>query len=299
MFKAKNSKVDEKQLAAARGDVEAAQARLDAVAAGETDASATPERYAQWRDERGAADIELQRVTRRYASLEADLAQQRQADIDRVLQKDIDDRRRGVEALAERMRTDGIRLTREMLKLVRDASALDVEIAAFNRTLPPGYAPLPSPNYVVRSTPTVPREIVSTKEIELWVFEANGSVIGDQDRVQSDDGIAGVIAINRTDHRPCVKRKFVSVSYYPPEPAQIPEPLHRFLRLPNFDGYGLAFDGERLLTEHVAAMDLVPARPESRRIAQVDLNPATEGWNDGGAGIFGVAASPTKASAEG
>jgi hypothetical protein len=51
--------------------------------------------------------------------------------------------------------------------------------------------------------------------------------------------------------------------------------LFALVRLPNFDGPGVAFDGAFVVIEHVAALNLDPPKAEkkSRRPTQTELTP--------------------------
>ena len=103
----------------------------------------------------------------------------------------------------------------------------------------------------------------------------DGTVLGDQDRVVAVDGQkTGHLFVNlgRID---CVRREFRSIAYHPEVWRDIPEHFHMLLRLPNCAGPGVDFDGQFLIEEHVAALNLDPPKPDkkSRRPVQTELTP--------------------------
>src|SRR6202022_4061520 len=164
-------------------------------------------------------------------------------------------------AIAERLRTDGAKLSSALKALERDVAASQGETAALNRVLPDGMAHLQDANSLARARPAMPREDISEKTLSLWVRATDGSLMGDQDRIVEVDAKSGHLFVNnmRVD---CVRRQFKSVPYPPPEWAAVPEAFHAMLRIPNFDRQGVDFDGSRLVEEAVAELHLEPTKIE-------------------------------------
>jgi hypothetical protein len=269
----------EKRLDAAKLDLAAARAKLAAIDAKEGDALASGTAFAAWSEERKAAATEVDRLERLIAALVVGGEAARQHDADEAFRKRVDVAKKTNEALAERMKTDGVRLAAELKALVRDVAASQIETAAINRIRPDGSPMLQDANNLARGRAAIPRENISEKTIDLWCRATDGGLLGDQDAVVPvDNQRTGHLFVNniRVD---CVRRAFRSVQYHPTEWSEIPEPLHSVTRLPNFDRQGVDFDGQFMVEQHVAALNLDAPKAEkkARRPVQTELI-ATEAW---------------------
>lgn len=126
---------NEKRLSATRNELTTAQRRLDVRAAKETEALADGAAYSTWRAGRDADASEVYRLTHLIAALEAGEEAARQYDIDEALRKRVDAARKNSATIAERLKTDGVRLSTELKALARDVATSQVETAAINRLL--------------------------------------------------------------------------------------------------------------------------------------------------------------------
>jgi hypothetical protein len=178
--------------------------------------------------------------------------------------------------VAQRM--EGAKLAAALKALARDVAASQVETAAINKLLPDGTPHLMDANNLARGRPAIPRENISEKTLQLWCRATDGGSMGDQDAVVETDAGKGHLVTNgmRID---CVRREFRSVQYHPEVWSEIPEPLHALLRLPNFDRPFVDFDGQFMVEEHVAQVNLDPPKSEAktRRPTQTELIPV-EAW---------------------
>jgi hypothetical protein len=270
---------NEKRLSATRNELTTAQRRLDVRAAKETEALADGAAYSTWRAGRDADASEVYRLTHLIAALEAGEEAARQYDIDEALRKRVDAARKNSATIAERLKTDGVRLSTELKALARDVATSQVETAAINRLLSDAGMPsLADANNLARGRPAVPRKDIEEKTLSLWCRATDGGLLGDQDAVAAIDASSGHLFVNnyRVD---CVRREFRSIQYHPEGWSEIPEFFHTTLRLPHFDRQGVDFDGSRLIEQDVAGMNLEPAKAEkkSRRPVQTELIPV-ETW---------------------
>jgi len=268
----------EKRLAATRNELTTAQAKLAAIDANETEALLNGATYSAWRAERGDAATEVDRLTHLIAVLEAGDEAARQHDVDEAFRKRVDAARKNNAVIAERMRTEGAKLATALKALARDVAASQVETDAINRVRPDGTPALQDANNLARGRAAIPRENISEKTIDLWCRATDGGLLGDQDAIVPVDSRTGHLFVNnmRVD---CVRREFRSVQYHPEIWSEIPENFHSTLRLPNFDRQGVDFDGQRMVEEHVAALNLDAPKAEtkSRRPVQTELIPL-EAW---------------------
>jgi hypothetical protein len=277
---------NEKKLDTAKVDLAAANARLQKVIAAEDASANSADAYAIWRSARDDAEAEVRRLDKLIAAIEAGAEDIRKHEAAELMNKRIVAARKQNEAVAERMRTDGVRLIAEVKALARDIAAACLEARAVNVALPAGVETVVEADFLACGRPGVPRENVSEKIVDLWVFENSGNLIGNQDAVtETADGKGflvpgtGVGAMLGTS---CVRRRYRHVSYRPAERPTDPVPFHASLRLPDCDGPAPGFDGSRMVIEAVAALDLdasasVKAERKARRPVQVELIPA-EPW---------------------
>jgi hypothetical protein len=268
----------EKKTDAAKVDLAAARAKLAAIDAREVEALADSAAFATWSAERKQAATEVDRLERLTTALASNEEDRKRHEVEAALQKRVDAAKKNNAAVAERMRTEGAKLAAALKALARDVAASQVETAAINKLLPDGRPHLIDANNLARGRPAIPRENISEKTLQLWCRATDGGLLGDQDAVVEADAGKGHLVTNgmRID---CVRREFRSVQYHPEIWSEIPEPLHALLRLPNFDRPFVDFDGQFMVEEHVAQVDLHPPKSETktRRPIQTELIPV-EAW---------------------
>jgi hypothetical protein len=268
----------ERKIDAAKVDLAAARAKLAAIDARGDEAAHDSKLFATWSGERQAAAVEVDRQERLIGAITADGEAQKRNEADAALQARINAAKKSSAAVAERLRTEGAKLAAALKALARDVAASQVETAAINKLLPDGTPHLIDANNLARGRPAIPRENISEKTLQLWCRATDGGLLGDQDAVVEADAGKGHLVTNgmRID---CVRREFRSVQYHPEIWSEIPEPLHALLRLPNFDRPFVDFDGQRMVEEHVAELNLDAPKAEtkSRRPAQTELIPL-EAW---------------------
>jgi hypothetical protein len=133
---------------------------------------------------------------------------------------------------------------------------------------------------------------VSEQEIQLWCFEENGNLIGDQDAVIQHSETHGSI---RGAHRgiPAVRRKFKQIEFYPATSADHGELFFNALLLPKMDGPGHAW-GERkyqvAMPAHVLeALEQIKSGGAERQVMTELVpigpfvpQPGSTGWNRAG-----------------
>jgi hypothetical protein len=270
-----------KKLASARSDLATAQAALSAINAKENDALGTDSAFSAWRDDRAAAVVKVDRLERLIAALIAGGEVQAKFEAEEALNKRIEAARKNNAEVANRIKSEGPRLAAQLLSLARDAARSQIETGMINRELPPGVLPLRDANFLARTMPTVAREDIAEKVLSMWVRKSNGTLIGDQSDVISEDDKSGYIELNRSTRIDCVRRRFRKIDYHPEIVQSVPENFHQFIRLPVFDLPGIGFDGSVLIEEAVAAIDpdalVAPERKQSNRYVQTELVPA-EDW---------------------
>jgi hypothetical protein len=236
-----------------RRDLAEAKAKLTAVHDSEVDALSSPAAFSAWCASRDDAAIQVARLSKLAERIEADAVAKEQAEKQAALQKRVADQRSANEKLAARIRTEGGAPVETLMKIVHDVAAAAVVDEELNAALSRDAEQILGADYLARVRQATPREVVSEQEIQLWCFEENGNLIGDQDAVFQHSETHGSI---RGAHRgiPAVRRKFKQIEFYPATSADRGEPLFNALLLPNMDGPGYAW-GERKY--HAAAPALV------------------------------------------
>lgn len=259
---------EDRQLASACRDLEAAQRKLSVLLAREDAAAASQDRWGQWIVEREAATAEVARLTALVKHLQAATETVRREAETAAIRKKVEACRATNAAVAERLRIEGPQFTRGLLALARDAAAAAAEAQRLNLMLPSGVEPIAIGDFAARDLPILPREDLATGEEELWV-NGNGDPVGDQDAVTQEEDGTGTLQISRSTKVVCRKRRFRRTTFHPsfaPDPAGY---FFSLLRLPFPDRPGLAFDGARMVLEHVAEINLDPpatSTPTSRPI---------------------------------
>ncbi|MVT69984.1 hypothetical protein GPL21_33410 [Bradyrhizobium pachyrhizi] len=264
------------RLAAVRTDLVAAKARLAEIDTRRAAALEDSRAFATWSGERQSAATEIDRLEQLIASVIADDEASRKDEAEAAVRKRIVAARKNNAAVAERMRTEYPKLAAQLKALARDVALSQLETNAINRALPEGTPHLQDANNLARGRAAIPRENVSEKTVSLWVRATDGSLMGDQDAIVDVGGI-GHLFVNNT-RVDCVRREFRSIQYHPEIWCEIPEHFHKHLSLPNCDRQGADFQGHFLIEEHVAALDLDPAKQdkEQRRPVQTELIPTSD-----------------------
>jgi hypothetical protein len=237
----------ERRLDAAREQLIAAEAAVGAIAARESSAIDDPAAYKKWQSEHGSAIVELDRIGKLLASREEQAARESKQLAATVLQDRVDKQNRANALLARRLCDEGGKATTVLLALTKEIAQAAGEDAAINAQLPPNAQPVRSAEVLARGRPPLPREEVSEKKAELWVFASTGAVVGAQGDVEVASDGRGTLR-SGAQGRPriyCVKRNFRKIQYREAEPAARVEPLVTALRLPDFAGPGLLWDGPR------------------------------------------------------
>jgi hypothetical protein len=264
----------DKRLDSARVDFAAAKAKLLAIDAKEVEALGNGASFAAWRDERAAAELELDRLVRLVSALEDGAEAAAKYDAEETFRKRTEAARKNNAEVAGRIKSEGPKLAAALKSLARDVALSQIETAAINRELPLGVPPLRDANFLARSMPAVPRQNVGQKVLEMWVRASDGSLIGNQADVISEDGRSGHVQLNRTLRIDCVRRRFRKIEYHHEITQTVPEDFHRFIRLPAFDLPGVGFDGSILIEQAVAAINPhapEPERKESGRFIRTEL----------------------------
>ncbi|MDH2341507.1 hypothetical protein [Bradyrhizobium sp. SSUT77] len=260
-----------------QADLYAARAQLGLIDARKTAAQADSAAFARWSAERNAAALEVDRQAGLIETHETEAETARRADADAAARREIAAARKAAANLADRIRTDGTRIITELLQLTQDCARQSLAAKALNEALPEGEPPVPVADIVARDFGAEPRKDIRSREVDLWVAETTGAIIGDQNAVASGDGLHGQVHVFGGSMRwKCLKRRFREVEFHPSAAADWPGDLSSLIRLPRLDGPGFVFDGARLIPEAVADLDVAATlapRKRQPRSTQVELIP--------------------------
>jgi len=238
LFKSRNDLDDD--LTGLQSELITAEKKLVDVRDRESAAIDTPTAFAAWRAERDAAIAEVERLNRLIEHREAAATEQKQRDEQAALAKKVETQRRANEALAQRIREEGGPAITTLLNLARDVAAAAVVDAQLNARLPDDADKVVGADHLARYRVPKAEEVLSEKETELWVFAANGNVVGAQgDVIEHPNGVGELPYA--TFEAQCVKRAFRQVEYLEAEPRQPFEPFYA-LRLIDVDGPGMAWN---------------------------------------------------------
>ncbi|MGY3584452.1 hypothetical protein ACVIGB_006489 [Bradyrhizobium sp. USDA 4341] len=283
----------DKRAEAARVTLKAARAELAAIDAGKAAVQNDSVAFAKWSAQRNAAAVEVERLTGLIETIETDADIARKSEADAAARRRIVEARKDADELADRVRKDGPRIAGELLTLLRDCANQSLAANALNADLPEGEPPIPAADILARDFGTLDREDLSSRTVELWVSETTGVPVGDQDAVQSSDGVVGQFHVPNAAFRwRCVKRSFVETEFHPRTLLDWPGDLFRLVRLPRFDDVGVLIDGSSMTIEAMAAMDVAAAIKPTKRPArpvQIEQRPVDPTWPPS------PAAAPTEA----
>jgi uncharacterized protein YijF (DUF1287 family) len=107
----------DKKLDAAKVDLAAANAKLQKVIAAEDAAANSSDMYAQWRSARDDADADVRRLEKLIATIQAGAQALREHEAAEAMNKRIAAARKQNEAVAARLKDDGVRLVAELKAL--------------------------------------------------------------------------------------------------------------------------------------------------------------------------------------
>jgi hypothetical protein len=251
---------EEKALAAARGDLAAAQKKLDTILGRQDAADQSQDKWDQWTAARDAATSDVTRLTALVSRLEATAEVARREAETAALLKQIETCRAANTAIASRLKDEGARAIFALMTLARDAAAAAAEAHRLNIALPDGVQPITIGAFAARDLPRLPRDVIAAEDQLLWV-NASGVPVGDQDAVVEGGDGTGTLQINRATAMTCTKRKFRSTKFRPAFIADQAGYFFSALRLPFPDRPGVAFDGSTMVLQHVAALDVEPPPP--------------------------------------
>lgn len=272
----------DKRFAAVRAELRAARDQLAAIDAEEVEALADSMRFAAWSTKRAAAANEVDRLERLATVTENTAAEATKSEADAAARREIAAARKAANDLAARIRTDGQRIAAELLQLTKDAAQQALDAKRLNESLPDGEPPIPAADVIARDFGAEPRKDVRARDVELWVAETTGDIIGNQDQVMSDDGVHGSVHVfGGTMRWKCIKRRFRETEFQPAVSFDWPGSFHQLLRLPRLDAPGCLFDGSLMVPETVADLDVaavVAPRKKPPRSTQIELIPVDPAW---------------------
>jgi hypothetical protein len=225
------------RLEQARQDLAAAEDRLRTLKAEERKHAATPTAYAAWTNSRDDAQSDIGR----HRLVVEQREQEVQAETIEAWHKDSAKQDLVNEALAKRMRTEGPALLRTILHWVEEIAAAEAATARINARVPPGEERLKGPDALARTVEMQPEKITREVDVELWVDARSGQAVADQRAVIPISKSEGQLGPWKT---PCARRAFKEVAYLPDVTVQRAAPFLQALRLPFFDGAGLAWNGD-------------------------------------------------------
>ena len=225
-----------KQLEEARNALETAQMKLAEVQKGELASISTLVAFEAWRRERDAALAEVERQSLLVSTLEIAAGEESANAQKAALRRRVDAQRQANEELERQIREVGGPAIEALLKLAHDIAAAAIVDVELNAQIRDDANKIIGADILARYRPPAPRENIAETEAELWVFEVNGNLVGNQDEViELADGTGHLIGSQHYRTR-CVKRRFRSIEYLEAEPRQRFEPFFSELKLPSLDG---------------------------------------------------------------
>lgn len=268
-----------KKVDAARMDLAQAEAKLQAARARENEAIDTPGMYEAWRRECADAAAEVERCSKLLEREEAQAEESERAERRAARRRAADAQNKANAALARRTMVEGRAAVETLLALLQEHAKAQVLDTRLNAQMDADEEKIVSADTLARFRAPLPREDVSETRVTLWVFEATGAVIGDQDAVREIGEGVGKLNTGRNGYETtCVKREFRQVEYREAEPRQQLQPLFSALRIPHVDRPGWAWNAR----EHIAAsavLDALERRDhESERPVLTELIPV-EPWS--------------------
>lgn len=267
----KSAKGDD-PIAAARGDLARAEARLAEITGREAEALESAEAFASWRRERDEANAEVGRCRKRVEQLEVAAAEDAERERLAALLKRRDDQQKTEEVLGRRILEVGGPAIETLLGLARDTASAAIASAAINAQLPEGEDKIIGGDMLARHRAAAPREVLSEKKIQLWTFVSTGSIVGNQgDVVELGDGSGQILT--RHNNIACVRRDFWQIEYREAEPRQLFQPFFAALRLPAADGPGFAYSPREGVTAAAALRMLEQRASGEERPILMEIRP--------------------------
>lgn len=269
------SSVDD-QIDAAHSDLVAARARADLVAAEENDNLQSDEIFSSWQRRYRVAELEVDRLARLIATLEADrTAKIEQAGRARYIARWNAAAMRN-RAVADMMK-EQLPKAWEIVKSVIEAAAIaEIESDRVLRDRPvdfEGPCSIGNPE-AFRCRRSFEETILEDRVVDLFVEKQTGRLFADQSKQPPRS----------------VVRKFRQVTYLPLQLGDAALPFYREMRFPRLDDNGAAiFDGTSMRTSHDVLRALRAPRPERvQRQHQVRIEPialASASQIDGGPAV--------------
>lgn len=267
----------DKRIAAVKADLQAARAQLATIDAGKAAALADSVAFAKWSANRKAAALEVDRVVALAEAVETEAEAALTAEANAATRREFATARKEFEDVEKSIRSDGARIFGEVLDLAKRCAQQSLAAKALNDRRPEGEPTIPAADIFVRDVGSAPRKDIRSRDVDLWVAETTGAIIGDQDAVASEDGVHGQVHVHGGSMRwKCLKRRFRETEFQPSSAVDWPGDLFSLIRLPRLDGPGFVFDGARLIPEAVADLDVAATlapRKRQPRSTQVELIP--------------------------
>lgn len=247
----------EKNLAAVR-------TQLAAHVDGETTATDSSAKFQRWGDERRRLELEVERHVKLVEVAHQEDANDRRQE----LIAKADAQRTTNAKTAERLKIEGKELLQRAVAILRKVAAADAATDELNRRLPSDVPQIKSVDTIARSRPARPREDISSRRIELWVYAETGSQVLDQTSVVDRGDGSGKIPGTSVDFgrgKECRKRRYSEVEYQPAQAAEWVESSLKSLRLPYFDRPGMAWDGQSVRDAQLALNSINLEKPDPDR----------------------------------
>jgi hypothetical protein len=263
----KSSKAE--QLARAKNELAAANAKVAAFDAAETEAAFTAEGYIAWRAERYATSVEVDRLMRLIGRLEPDVAQEELESANAELRKRYAAKKQANIELAARIREKLQQVNDIVMPLLGEVATSLQEDIDLHKALPDEDA-LESADFLARGRLAVPAETVAVERVLMWAKQGTDFLTPDQNSVVELPNGKGVIDDYMGGTR-YVKSIVEKTSFQPCRPMQRPVSLLT-LRLPFADRPGYAYDGTDVVYPRDALRELSREKPiEAERPIETKL----------------------------
>ena len=261
----------DKQLAAARTDLAAAETSLAAILSGEDAAAGTSKAYSEWRSAKADAEVEIARLGRFITKLTAD--------VDAVAKEKAATEQAALEAAADEAAEAAKLLIVEKLELMHAAvreimtaiASSDAKIAVANRGRRPDLPPLEGAELRARRGEKLERHNISERVFEAWCYPHERRPLGpDQDALVSGSGNRGRLR-SESGTAEVTRRRFREIRFLPEFAAQIPDPLASTLNIPPVRGGDapgwspIQFATSGTILQQIDSFAAMDAEPDRRR----------------------------------
>jgi hypothetical protein len=185
-----------------------------------------------------AACLEVRRTARVIEALQHQIEEAERVEIEAKRRAEYDEAKRASAAAAERLQHEYPQLALGIVDVIRALAEAGALVEKVNRALPEDREPLVRPENVVRDTVALPREIISERMVERWVYTGTGNLVADETSVTDHGGGRGVIwSVPGSNGRPCIRRKLRE----PPTQRRWRDPLSAAVKLPGLTAHEPAF----------------------------------------------------------